>query len=98
MPVSWQSRLLVRSATAIFSTIVPSTALPVALVAHEPLETLLDVAREELQRADIKCLRDFFDFLGVDLHGGLLQHEGCAGNDQQHGEGLTEAPVVESTE
>jgi hypothetical protein len=34
MPVSWQSRLPVRSATAMFSIIVPSTAFAVALVSR----------------------------------------------------------------
>ena len=46
MPVSWHSRFLVRSATAMFSTMVPSTARPVASVSlrHQPLEAPLDVA------------------------------------------------------
>ena len=40
----------------------------VGLAADEALETLLDVARQHFERADIKRPGDFLDFLGIELH------------------------------
>ena len=60
-----------RSATAMFSTMVPRMVLPVASVSsqQQPLEALLDVVRQQLERADIERLAEFLDFLEIELHG-----------------------------
>src|SRR5207253_9126509 len=40
----------------------------VALVAREPIEALLDVRRQLLQRPDVELLRRLFHLLQLDLH------------------------------
>ena len=40
----------------------------VCFAADQPFETLLDVARQHFQSADIKRPRDLLDFLGIELH------------------------------
>ena len=97
MPVSWHSRLLVRSATAMFSTMVPSTARPVASVsaASSRSKPLLDVGRQELERADVERLGELLDFLGIELHGDVLKDQRRARCDQQHGKRPAKVQVVE---
>ena len=43
----------------------------VGFLAQQPLEALLDVARQQLERADIERLAELFDFLDIELHGVL---------------------------
>ena len=43
----------------------------VGLLAHQPLEALLDVVRQQLERADIERLAELLDFLEIELHGRL---------------------------
>ena len=70
MPVSWQVRFFVSSATAMLATIVPSICCARALVSErdEPLESPLHVAGQDLHRADVEVLRDFLDHLQIDPH------------------------------
>ena len=68
MPVSWQSRLSVRSATPMFSIIVARIDLggAVGLAGVQAGEALLDVVGQHLQRADVEQLGGFLDRLRRD--------------------------------
>ena len=54
--------------------IVPSTPLRggVGLAAREALEAVLDVGRQDLQRADVELARGLLDLREVDLHSAIL--------------------------
>ena len=67
----------------------------VGLLHQQPLEALLDVVRQQLERADIERLAQLLDFLEIELHGDVLKDQRHARNDQQHRERLAKAPVVE---
>ena len=67
----------------------------VGFLTQQPLEALLDIARQQLERADIERLAELLDFLDIELHGVCPKIPGRAGCDQQHGQRLAEAPVVQ---
>src|SRR4029079_14130496 len=97
MPVSWQSRFCRFSATAMFSTMVPSTARPVASVsaAISRSKPRLMSGGSSFTERMYRVLATSSTSFGSSCIGRLLKDQHQPRGDQQHGEHLAKAPFVE---
>ncbi len=70
MPVSWHSRFFgaLGDGDVLDHRAEHRASGRVGLLAHQALEAFLDVGRQQLQRAHVKCRAQLLDLLGIDLH------------------------------